>query len=201
MLDATFTARRASMDDIELVSNVVDLAFRSDPLWSLAMRTPNGATDHHIQFWTLFVAGALRYPWVWIAGEGQATAVWIPPGGTELSEHQEDELAVVAGTALGERADDYFALLEEFERAHPRHEAHYYLSLLGTHPEHRGHGIGMQLLRHNLDLIDTEHAASYLESSNPANDRRYESVGFRPVGSIAYPGDGPTVTTMWRDAR
>jgi hypothetical protein len=40
-----------------------------------------------------------------------------------------------------------------------------------------------------------------LESSNPANDRRYASVGFEAVGRLSYPGNGPVVTTMWRPAR
>ena len=53
----------------------------------------------------------------------------------------------------------------------------------------------------NLELIDREGMASYLESTNPANIARYESVGFRQVGSFTLPADGPTVDTMWREAR
>lgn len=47
----------------------------------------------------------------------------------------------------------------------------------------------------------TQHCAAYLESSNPANDGRYARLGFEPVGQFSYPGDGPVVTTMWREAR
>ena len=74
------------------------------------------------------------------------------------------------------------------------------LSILGTHPDHRGHGIGMALVADTLERIDQEHAAAYLESSNPANDARYESVGFVRIGEFAAPG-GPSVATMWRDPR
>jgi hypothetical protein len=42
---------------------------------------------------------------------------------------------------------------------------------------------------------------AYLESSNPANNGRYASVGFEPHGEFSYPGGGPVVTTMWRPAR
>lgn len=42
---------------------------------------------------------------------------------------------------------------------------------------------------------------AYLESSNPANDHRYASVGFHPIGNFSYPGNGPVVTTMWRSRR
>jgi predicted GNAT family acetyltransferase len=59
----------------------------------------------------------------------------------------------------------------------------------------------MQLLAHDLALIDEEHRAAYLESSNPTNNRRYASAGFEAVGEFPYPGNGPVVTTMWRPAR
>jgi hypothetical protein len=59
----------------------------------------------------------------------------------------------------------------------------------------------MRLLAHNLDLIDAEHQPAYLESSNPANDRRYASVGFEPAGQIRSPRGGAVITTMWRTAR
>jgi hypothetical protein len=42
---------------------------------------------------------------------------------------------------------------------------------------------------------------AYLESSNPANDHRYEAVGFVPVATFQAPGDGPSVTGMWRVRR
>jgi predicted GNAT family acetyltransferase len=58
----------------------------------------------------------------------------------------------------------------------------------------------MRLLAENLALIDEEHHAAYLESSNPANNGRYARVGFERVGEFTYP-DGPVVTTMWRPAR
>jgi hypothetical protein len=61
--------------------------------------------------------------------------------------------------------------------------------------------LGMWLLAHDLELIDAEHFPAYLESSNPANDHRYARLGFEPVGEVSYPGGGPRMTTMWRQAR
>ena len=45
----------------------------------------------------------------------------------------------------------------------------WYLSLLGTHPDHRGHGFGMRLLAENLKVVDTERTPAFLESTNPIN--------------------------------
>lgn len=193
--------RRASAADIDLVTSIITLAFAHDPLWAHAMARPDGETAHHAAFWRLFVEGALRYPCTWLTSGGEATSIWIPPGGTEMTPEQEQLLADLAADWLGPAAGGYRELLSRFDAAHPRAEPHYYLTLLGTHPDHRGKGIGMRLLAHDLEQVDAEHVAAYLESSNPANNRRYASVGFEPYGEFEYPGGGPVVTTMWRTAR
>jgi len=64
---------------------------------------------------------------------------------------------------------------------------------------HRGNGLGMALLAESLALIDAEGMPAYLGSSNPANDARYEGVGFRKVGAFTTPDGAHTVATMWRE--
>ena len=195
-----FAVRRASAADIDLVTAIITLAFAHDPLWAHAMARPDGGTAHHAAFWRLFAQGALRYPCTWLTSGGEATSIWIPPGGTEMTPEQEQHLADLAADHLGPAADDYLELLSRFGAAHPRAEPHYYLTLLGTHPDHRGRGIGMRLLAHDLEQVDAEQLPAYLESSNPANNRRYASVGFEPHAEFRYPGGGPAVTTMLRPA-
>jgi GNAT superfamily N-acetyltransferase len=92
-------------------------------------------------------------------------------------------------------------LLERFEESHPKGAPHYYLSLFGTDPAHRGHGVGMRLLVETLERIDREAMPAYLESSNPVNDERYERVGFERIGSFATPDGSHTVSMMWREPR
>lgn len=191
-------ARRATPADVELVTTIVELAFADDPIWSRAL-SPIGVAQRR-PFWQLFAEGALRYRWTWLADGNGATALWIPPGGAEMSPEQEERLSRLA-SGFGLEEENFRELSRRFEANHPRTEPHYYLSLLGTHPDWRGQGLGMRLLAQNLASIDEEHCAAYLESSNPANNRRYASVGFEPVGEFSYPGDGPVVTTMWRTAR
>ena len=165
------------------------------------MAIPDGTVEHHARFWSLFLDGAFRYSWVWLTEGGEAASVWIPPSGTEMTEAQQEELAGLARDLLGGGALTYLDLLEKFDAAHPRTEPHYYLSLLATHPDYRGRGIGMSLLAHNLALVDAEGLPAYLESSNPANNRRYEGVGFRAIGEFSYSDGGPLVTTMLRSPR
>ena len=138
--------RIARSDDCRTIADTVAIAFATDPLWNWAMSREDGGTDHHQQIWTIFVEGALRYPSSWILGRGAAVSVWIPPGGSELSDEQENRLHDCVASALGPRASRFFHVLQLMEEAHPRSVDHYYLSLLGTHPDHRGQGLGMHLL-------------------------------------------------------
>lgn len=196
-MNGDVVARRATVADRESLVTIVALAFAQDPLWSRALRNAQSLSA----YWSLFVDAALRFPWTWLAGDFEAVALWTPPGEVELTEQEVDKILRFARANLGSDASDFIELLTRFDAAHPHTEPHYYLGFLATHPDHRGRGIGMGLLAHNLALIDAEHRPAYLESSNPANNRRYEGVGFEAVGEFSYPGDGPLVTTMWRPAR
>jgi predicted GNAT family acetyltransferase len=59
----------------------------------------------------------------------------------------------------------------------------------------------MALLAADLDRLDALRLPAYLESTNPANDRRYQGVGFEPVGQFRTVDDQRVITTMWRAAR
>lgn len=195
------SARVATLADLETLVEIITLAFADDPVAGRLLRRPGAPASEMAGFWRLILLGALRYPWVWLWNDGQAASVWIPPEGTEMSEAQEAEFDAFAERKLGGDGAAYLsAAVEAFDDNHPHAEAHYYLSLLGTHPAHRGRGMGMALLADNLTRIDAERKAAYLQSTNPANDHRYARVGFVPTGSFRLPGDGPMLTSMWRPA-
>jgi GNAT superfamily N-acetyltransferase len=130
-----------------------------------------------------------------------AAALWIPPGAPELRPEDAQRFEPMIVDLLGDGAPRALDTFARFERAQPRGRPHYYLSLLATHPDHRGRGLGMGLLAESLALIDAEGAAAYLESTNPANHRRYEGVGFVEWGEFELGEDGPPVTQMWRHPR
>jgi len=174
------------------------LAFYDDPTWSWAFRDPSERLHQLRTMWSLSVHSAIPYGWVWKAEDGGAAALWVPPGCDELSTEDEERLQRLIDELPSQHAAEVRTLMAGFEAHHPREEAHYYLSLLATHPDHRGLGKGMSLLRANLERIDELGMPAYLESSNRANDRRYQQLGFVQIGQLAAPGDGPTVASMWR---
>jgi GNAT superfamily N-acetyltransferase len=187
--------RTATADDLEGLTVTLTAAFEQDPLWRWAF--PDLA-DLEV-WWRFLIRSALRYPTVRVDGDYAAVAVWIPPGGSELTEAEESYAEGVLDDLAGPRSGEITELLERFDASHPPEPEHWYLSLLGVHPSHRGEGLGMRLLAECLEEIDAEGRPTYLESSNPANDRRYERLGFRRVGEFTTPGGEHAVGTMWRD--
>jgi ribosomal protein S18 acetylase RimI-like enzyme len=190
----------SSEPELAAVTETISLAFHEDPTWSWAFPDASRRQEQYAVFWRLLIAAARRYPWVLFTDGCAAAAVWIPAGGTELSEEDEEQVEPLVQDLVGPRAGEVLELLARFDAAHPRHEAHYYLSLLGTHPAHAGRGLGMALLAESLRRIDEEGMPAYLESSNPANNHRYERHGFVKIGEFYPPSSAIPVTTMWRDA-
>lgn len=193
-------ARVAAPGDVDAIVATMTTAFFHDPLWGRAFPDEQRRAVQMTALWRLYVTSALRYPWTLVTPGAEAAAVWIPPGGTELTPEEErgfeEALVQAAGTEVARAVLTFCGQLEE---AHPA-EPCFYLPLLGVHDDHRGRGLGMGLLAESLARIDALGAPAYLESSNPANDARYASAGFLPRDTVTI-ATGHVVTTMWRPAR
>ncbi len=185
----------------EQVTELFTLGFHDDPTWSWAFPDAEQRVAHHRIWWGLYMHSALPYGCVWMTEDGAAASLWIPPNAPELSEEDEARVDPLLRELVDTHADDVLTLLDRFDANHPRHTPQYYLSLLGTHPEHRGQGKGMGLLAANLAQTDEQGIPAYLESSNRSNDHRYERLGFVHVGEFAAPAGGPTIACMWREPR
>jgi GNAT superfamily N-acetyltransferase len=187
--------------EAEQITELFSLAFLDDPAWSWAFPAAERRLEQYRIWWGLLMHSALPYGSIRMTEDGGAAAMWIPPGKTELHERDEARVEPMLRELLGSHADHVLTLLGGFDANHPQHTPHYYLSLLGTHPHHRGQGKGMALLADNLAAIDELGLPVYLESSNPANDHRYKRLGFVRVGEFSAPEGGPTVGCMWREPR
>jgi GNAT superfamily N-acetyltransferase len=185
--------------DVDDVVETVALAFAHDPVWSVALARADGDLGHVRPFWRVYVEGALRHGTVFLT-EGAATvSVWLPPGGSELSEEQEEAAVRLVESALEPAsARAMVELWDRFDENHPRDVPHAYLSLLATHPAAAGSGLGQRHLVADLARWDALGVPTYLESSNPANNHRYERHGFVAVGGFETVLDAAPVTTMWR---
>lgn len=200
VIPMSLSFRPATPADLDAVVSTLTSAFLQDPVWGPVFPDEPRRAGQMARLWRVYAASALRYPWTFVTPGAEAVAVWIPPGGVELTDEEErgrgELMKRVAGAEVARAVEETEA---GFGAAHPE-EPFYHLTLLATHADHRGKGLGMALLSDTLARLDAIGANAYLESTNPANDRRYESVGFVRHGELVTPG-GRTVTTMWRPAR
>lgn len=197
-MDGLGARSATSADAGEMVATLAG-AFDADPLWSWAFPDDEKRPAQYEVFFGLFVESAIPNGWVWTTDRAAAVAVWTPPGKSELSEEAQAKVESFVTAELGPHAKSVLQVFESFESACPEGQDFYYLSLLGTRPDHRGRGLGMSLLAANLAQIDAEGMPAYLESSNPANNARYERLGFKPHANFSTPEGRHTVTTMWRE--
>jgi GNAT superfamily N-acetyltransferase len=195
-------ARLATAVDALDAATTLALGFAQDPVWGAwAFPDPTDRVARLVEYWAPFVNAGLKYDGVWLTPGVGAVAVWVPPGQPDMD--ADDEAAAVSAVErlCGDRVPRMLQAFDLFESNHQTlGEPHWYLSLLATHPDHRGQGLGMALVAAPLDLVDQTHLPAYLESTNDANLARYGRAGFVERARFDLP-EGPTVTTMWRTAR
>jgi len=192
--------RAATAADIPAMTETICAAFHDDPTWSWAFQDEARRQEHYRSWWGLLIEEAMRFeqPAVAVTDELEAAAVWIPPGEAELSHEGESRAVELVRDLVEDHSDAVLELLDRFEEARPS-DPHYYLTLLGVRDDRRGRGVGMRLLASNLERSDAEGMPAYLESSNAANDHRYEALGFRRIGEFKTPDDAVMIGTFWRD--
>ena len=192
-------SRLADPDDLDHVTETITLAFANDPIWEVALRRPDGRTDHHAAYWRMFVDGAMRYGSIRMAEDRGAVSIWIPPDGTELTDAGAAELDSMIEAVLDPPSVVAMReLYRRFEASRAGRPAHYYLSLLATHPDHAGRRVGQRLLADDLAAWDAEGVPAYLESTNRLNNHRYERAGFGADGGFSAVLDDTWITAMWR---
>lgn len=180
---------------------MITAGFLEDPVWSWAFPEADLRDAHYRAWWPMFVAASIARSATFVSDGVSAAAVWVPPGGRDLLPEDEPRVGPLLRELLGGRQAELVVQLNETFPAHHPDRPFHYLSLLATHPDHRGRGEGMRLLAESLDVLDTDGEPSLLESTNPRNHKRYEALGFEQIDEWHAPAGGPPVAVMWRDAR
>lgn len=95
--------------------------------------------------------------------------------------------------------EKYLAFLKSIYGLLPE-GAHYYLPLIGVHPDfqHQGHGRHLLDAVHNLCDLDQQSQGIGLNTSNPEMLPFFESMGYRHAGQFAV-NEGVRETVMFRD--
>lgn len=147
-------------------------------------------------FIAAFGGAALSDQTVWRLGDFDAVAFWFGPG---REPDGEAVVQVLVETTSDDRHADSFATLEQMAEGHPT-EPHWYLPWFGVDRELHGRGLGTQLMRRCLEIVDASGFPAYLETPNPRTVPFYERAGFS-VTSVAQAGACPPITLMQRARR
>jgi ribosomal protein S18 acetylase RimI-like enzyme len=190
--------RVAGIDDAPEVGRILAAGFGDDPVLTWVFREPARADKLAVLFG--FLAREALVPLGATYVLDRCCAAWTPPGTPDWppgrGERFAAELAPVCADADLERMG---VLDRAMQAAHPS-EPLWYLGVIATEPAARGRGLGAEVLRDSLQVVDEAHLPAYLESTNPRNVSLYERHGFVETGRIHLP-DGPSLTTMWREPR
>ena len=171
-------------------------AFTDDPVERWLYPESQQYLTHFPEFLAAFGGKAFDEQTVWSLGEFSAVALWLPPG----TEPDGDAItAVLTESVSSGQHGDMLSVLNQMDVAHPKYP-HWYLPWFGVDAALQGRGLGGQLIKHCLRIVDASHRPAYLETPNPRNISFYERHGFGVTGE-AQAGACPPVVFMLRAAR
>lgn len=188
--------RTAEPSEKETVLNTLMLAFSTDPCLRFMLARPDAFFAGFRSFATAMGGAGLEHGTAWLADEGGAAALWLPPG---VSSDREAILGVLLGLVEPEKLPTLAEVGEAMERYHPQ-EPHWYLAMIGVDPARQGRGLGSAILKESLKRCDEDGVIAYLESSSPKNVPLYERYGFEVMGFVQ-PGAFPGLYPMVRQPR
>lgn len=191
-------ARLATRADVPAIATALAAAFRTDPVWRWLVPEADRYDARAASAFAAEAAAKVAHAHAYTADDRAATALWAPPGQRSAPASEELRLAWPFARLLGASGIRRgIAVQTAMKKARPR-EDHWYLAILGTHPDHQGRGLGSTVLRPVLERCDLDGVGAYLESSKPENVPFYERHGFRATGTVT-PAGCPPMTLMWRD--
>ncbi|MFL0355728.1 GNAT family N-acetyltransferase [Erythrobacter sp. GH1-10] len=186
----------AGPEDRERIMATIVLAFATDPITRFAAPTATRFLEVIGDFMTAFGGRAFDHGTAWLANDGEAAALWLPPG---VEPDGETMMGLLSEGVSNDRLEDMAGIFGQMEHYHPKEE-HWYLPIIGADPQYLGQGLGGALMKHGCARIDEDGLPAYLESSNPRNISLYERHGFEVMGEIRS-GNAPVMTPMYRPAR
>jgi ribosomal protein S18 acetylase RimI-like enzyme len=191
---------------IQSASEVLGDAFKDDPVFrKFAFQNEPGRLGTTQWISWLMLRYAHPYSAVYTTAEGlRGVAIWIPPKQFPLNDFR---LLQKGGYALPfklrfSKLLRFILLFFKIESCHKAYMAqpHWYLMMLGVHPDHQGQGLGSALIQPILHKADRDNIPCYLETSTERAARFYQRHGFKVVKMIDLPQENIHIWAMKREA-
>jgi ribosomal protein S18 acetylase RimI-like enzyme len=195
-----FEIRPAAPSDQNELVEVLACAFEEDPLTTWFVRHDIKRPSGLRQLFRWYLRETLPQGFSHACmNPPAAAALWMGPDQWKVSFlRQVLLLPEIVGVVGMDAVVSRLRGIDILQRCHP-HASHYYLAVLGTHPNYQGRGVGSRVLAAGLRRCDDMHLPAYLETANPRNLPFYERNGFYVSGQVEIPYGGPLVWRMWRE--
>jgi len=192
--------RLAALDDAEPIADLLADAFL-DYEWS-RWAVPADDRRERLRGLHLLYAGLVgaEVGSTWVTDDISSVAAWVIPGGPRISDALRTRLHEESAALFGDRLEAVDALDAETSALRPA-EPHWYLATVGTRPDRRREGLASLVIRAGLAACDGAGLPAAVETSNDANCRLYERLGFQAVGDRIAPDGGLRVWVMVRPPR
>lgn len=198
-LSANTIIHRVAWIDDPVLTMTLAAAFDNDPVAKYCVRTDLRRN------WAMQVgfkrALAIYCPYglTFVANNGAGVALWARHDQWKLNFWQECALIPLYVRVCG--IHRFIRLSRGFEvmKSHHPVEPHYYLYMIGVHPDCQSQGLGAALLHGMLERCDREKMPAYLEATHPRNMSFYQRHGFQVIREFSFGPGGPSIAAMWRE--
>ena len=182
--------RRAEQSDIPQMCRTFACSFWEDPVMRWLFPEDNLFRDGLVM--ADFFQRLLTYQRSLVTSDVVAFAAWIPPGRPEV------EGDTTSTDLPPEELLRKLIALREAIATHTPAEEHWYLQMVGTHPDWQRRGIGRQLIEHGIQWARNDGVAVYLETETIENVSYYQHLGFVVRSEWDVAEGGPHMWGMWR---
>lgn len=176
----------ASLSELDESVRCLVTAFAQDPITGFLLQSGPGYQERLVQFFSLLMRArlTLKMPVLvargpsGIHGAAMGYATAHPAWPRDLTDEWDRFERAIPGLT------DRMAIYDEISAKGKPRAPHYYLGVIGVHPDMHGRGIGTQLLRSFCDVSDSDPLSCgvYLETAEESNLAFYERAGFAETG-------------------
>jgi ribosomal protein S18 acetylase RimI-like enzyme len=190
--------RVAGTQDLPEVARSLAAAFDGYPLTEWVVLRDADHAARRRRYFEILLRHGVEYGDVLCSEDLAAAAIWYPPDGWNAG-----MLTLLARLPAFARVTGWRNLasrLRQLARLAGHHppEPHWYLELIGAHPDAQHRGLGSALLEAGLERAAAQGVGAYVVTSSPAAIPLYEAHGFALRDELAIP-TGPTCWCLWRD--
>jgi len=197
---------RVGQEALEPVAVTLALSFADDPIWKWIYDSDDTLPlDTAIVLGRMLVAGMMPADEIHSIADHGAVALWTAPAGStpEDDEPLRDEQVAPYFKPFAAQLGERLMLTGQLSQAMKEHrpaEPHWYLGMLGTHPDRQNQGLGSQVLQAMQAKADRVGIPTFLESSNPRNYGFYQRHGYTELDVLTVE-DSPPLLGFWRAPR